>query len=49
MIKIKCKICGKVIEGYSKRHTGFLMEQHKYKHRKEERENDNGDEQKDNA
>jgi len=28
MIKIKCKECGKVIEGYTEDHVNFLMRQH---------------------
>lgn len=33
MEKIKCDVCGKLIEGYHKNHVGFLMLQHKLTHR----------------
>ena len=29
MEKIKCKKCGKLIEGYNQFHVEFLMKQHK--------------------
>lgn len=28
MKKIKCKVCGKVIEGYSLEHCRYMMRQH---------------------
>lgn len=35
MEKIKCDKCDKIIEGYSKKHVGYLMDQHKLsKHKK---------------
>lgn len=39
---LKCKRCGKVIEGYTKNHVSFLMKQHNLVHDKdikEEKEN----------
>lgn len=35
MIKTRCKICGKEIEGYSKRHVDYMLAQHHLKHRME--------------
>jgi len=32
-----CKICGKVIEGYSEKHVDYLMLQHQLTHRKEDK------------
>lgn len=37
MKSIECKKCGKIVEGYNKRHAEFLMLQHGLKHRKEEK------------
>ena len=34
---LKCKKCGKVIEGYNKNHVQFLMRQHMMKHENEEK------------
>lgn len=39
MKKIKCKICGKVIEGYTKKHIETLLAQHMIKHQNEQKEN----------
>jgi len=33
-----CKICGKVIEGYSQKHVDYLMLQHNLVHRNEDKE-----------
>ena len=38
MESIKCKICGKVIEGYTIKHVETLLAQHMIKHRNEENE-----------
>ena len=38
MIKETCEVCGKLIEGYTDKHVSTLMEQHKIKHRNDERE-----------
>ncbi|MFW9873003.1 MAG: hypothetical protein ACFFG0_07890 [Candidatus Thorarchaeota archaeon] len=35
MIKLICKKCKKVIEGYNKNHAKFLMKQHMLKHERE--------------
>lgn len=40
MEKLKCKICGKVIEGYNPNHVEHLMQQHTLKH---DRENKKGE------
>ena len=44
MKKLKCKICGKEIEGYNSNHVKFLMKQHQLKHDlmscKEKKENE---------
>lgn len=37
MEKITCKQCGKVIEGYTKRHVETIMAQHQFKHDNERR------------
>lgn len=37
MEKIVCKICGKVIEGYSDRHVSYLLDQHKLTHKYDNR------------
>jgi len=42
-----CKICGKIIEGYSKRHVNFLMMQHNLIHRKKERKENKNEYKKD--
>jgi hypothetical protein len=34
MEKVKCKICGKEIEGYNKNHAEFLLKQHSLTHDK---------------
>ena len=31
----KCKVCGKVVEGYSQKHVDYLMLQHGLIHRKD--------------
>jgi hypothetical protein len=36
MKKLKCPKCGKVIEGFNKRHCEFMMMQHNLKHRHED-------------
>jgi len=33
MEQVTCKICGKVIEGYSKKHIDYLMSQHMWVHK----------------
>ena len=33
MIKKKCEICGKEIEGYNFNHVDYLLQQHKLTHR----------------
>ena len=38
MFKINCKKCGKIIEGYTQRHTETLLAQHMIKHQNEEKE-----------
>jgi len=40
MKKLKCKVCGKEIEGYNKNHVKFLMMQHNLKHEREEKKNE---------
>lgn len=35
MEKLKCKECGKVIEGYNQNHVEHLMQQHMLKHERE--------------
>ena len=37
MKSLTCKICSKVIEGYTKNHVQFLMRQHMMKHENEEK------------
>ena len=32
---MKCKKCGKIIEGYTKNHVEHLMQQHNLKHERE--------------
>ncbi len=36
MHKLKCKKCGKEVEGYNPNHVDFLMKQHKLSHTKVE-------------
>lgn len=43
MEKLECKICGKVIEGYSRHHVDFLMDQHMRVHRFEIEKDDGGE------
>ena len=33
----KCGKCGKVIEGYSEKHVAYLLDQHKLKHKHNDR------------
>lgn len=40
MEELKCKKCGKVIEGYTKNHVEHLMQQHDLKHQREDKLND---------
>ena len=35
MFQKKCHKCGKVIEGFTKKHVASMMYQHEYKHKKE--------------
>ena len=37
MEKLKCKKCGKEIEGYNLNHVEHLMQQHNLKHEREEK------------
>lgn len=37
MEELTCKKCGKVIEGFSKKHTEWQMMQHQLKHRHDEK------------
>ncbi len=37
MEKLKCKKCGKEIEGYNSNHVEHLMQQHNLKHEREEK------------
>lgn len=39
MEKIKCSKCGKLIEGYTKKHIDTLLAQHMIKHQNEAKEN----------
>ena len=39
MEQLKCKKCGKIIEGFNKNHVEFLMLQHQLKHKREEARN----------
>ena len=36
MEKLVCKICGKVLEGYTEKHVRTLLAQHMIKHQNEE-------------
>ena len=40
MEKLKCKRCGKVIEGYNSNHVEHLMQQHQLKHDREDKNNE---------
>ena len=48
MKTIRCKICGKVIEGYSSKHVDYLLSQHNLKHKNDERKQ-NEKEERDNS
>jgi len=38
MESTKCKICGKVIEGFTQKHVDTLLAQHMIKHQNENKE-----------
>ena len=37
MYKVTCEICGKEIEGFTQNHAESMLEQHKIKHKREEK------------